>query len=145
MRLGNLRIVLLTDLLAGLRLPLKYALRRPVTIQYPEEHRPIAPRYRGRQRLAVREDGSLKCVACGLCAAVCPSRCIYLEPGELPNGDRFPKVYELEVARCVFCGFCAEVCPFEAIVLPEEFELAVTDKRQLLYDKAFLSADQPKE
>jgi len=133
--LGFWRKVLLVDLLQGLALTLKYAFTKPITYQYPEKRRPLAPLYRGRHRLTVHEDGTLKCVACGLCAAVCPSRCIYIEPGEREDGERFPQVYEIEVTRCVFCGFCQEVCPFDAIVLTEEYELATTHKAALLYDK----------
>lgn len=132
----------LTDLLTGLATTFKYYFKKPVTYQYPEVRRPIAPRYRGRHRLVTNDDGSLRCVACGLCAAVCPSHCIFIEPGERSDGTRWPEVYEIEVGRCVYCGFCAEVCPFDAIVLTREHELAVLDKRKLLYDKNALR-DKP--
>lgn len=130
-----LRTIFLVDLFQGLWVTFKYVFRKPVTIQYPEQRRLIEPRYRGRQRLTVADDGRLRCVACGLCAAACPSRCIYIEPGERPDGTRFPAVYEIEAPRCVFCGFCQDVCPFDAIVLTQEFELATTDRGLLLYDK----------
>ncbi len=133
--MGFWRTVLLIDLLQGLGLTLKYALKKPITYQYPEKRRPIAPRYRGRHRLTEHDDGTLKCVACGLCAAVCPSRCIYIEPAEHEDGTRYPDVYNIEISRCVFCGFCEEVCPFDAIVLTEEHELATFSKKTLLYDK----------
>lgn len=136
---------LLTDLLAGLSITLKYAFKKPVTYQYPEVRRPIAPRYRGRHRLVVNDDGSLRCVACGLCAAVCPSRCIYIEPAESPEGLRYPETYEVEIGRCVYCGFCAEVCPFDAIVLTQEHELAVADKADLLYSKDTLLTEPEDE
>lgn len=126
--------VFLTDLITGLLTTGKYFFKKPVTYQYPEVRRPIGPRYRGRHRLVTNDDGSLLCVACGLCAAVCPSHCIYIEPGELPDGTRWPEVYEIETGRCVYCGFCVEVCPFDAVVLTQEHELAVLDKRELLYD-----------
>jgi NADH-quinone oxidoreductase chain I len=135
---GRLSKYLLTDLFTGLGVTLRYAFKKPVTYQYPEQRRPIDPRYRGRHRLTTHEDGSLKCVACGLCAAVCPSRCITVEPTELPDGRRFPDVYEIEIARCVFCGFCQEACPFEAIVLTQAHELATPEKTRLLYNKEML-------
>jgi len=133
---------LLIDLFKGLSLTLKYAFKKPITYQYPEVRRPIEPRYRGRHRLTLHDDGSVRCVACGLCAAVCPSRCIYIEPAEGPNGERFPRVYEIEIGRCVYCGFCAEVCPFDAVALTQEYELATTDKSALCYDKQAL-LDKP--
>ncbi len=141
--MGRLDKFLLIDLFKGLGLTLKYTLKKPVTFQYPEQRRPIEPRYRGRHRLVTNDDGSVRCVACGLCAAICPARCIYLEPGETAQGVRHPQVYEIEVGRCIYCGFCAEVCPVEAIVLTQEFELATTDKPTLRYDKAAL-VDKPR-
>jgi NADH-quinone oxidoreductase subunit I len=135
------RKILLVDLLQGLWLTLRYAFTKPVTYQYPEQRRPIAPIYRGRQRLTVDDAGRLKCVACGLCAAACPSRCIFIEPAEREDGTRYPQVYEIEITRCVFCGYCAEVCPFDAVVLTTEHELATTNKRELIYDIAALRED----
>ena len=43
--------------------------RKPVTIQYPFEKEPMMPRYRGLHFLERYEDGSERCVCCGLCAA----------------------------------------------------------------------------
>lgn len=133
--MSKLSKVFLTDLITGLFVTLGNAFKKPVTYQYPEVRRPISPRYRGRHRLVQNDDGTLRCVACGLCAAVCPSRCIYIEPAEGPDGERFPEIYEIEVGRCVYCGFCQEVCPFDAIVLTQEHELATEDKKTLLYTK----------
>jgi NADH-quinone oxidoreductase chain I len=137
---GRLSKFFLTDLFTGLGVTLKYAFKKPVTYQYPEQHRPIGPRYRGRQELTLYDDGSLKCVACGLCAAVCPSRCITVEPLELPDGRRYPHVYQIEITRCVFCGFCEEVCPFGAVVLTGLHELARVDKADLIFQKEDLMA-----
>ncbi len=136
--MGKLDKFLLTDLFKGLMLTLKYAFKKPITYQYPEVRRPIEPRYRGRHRLTLHDDGSVRCVACGLCAAICPSQCITIEPMEGPGGKRMPQVYEIEIGRCVFCGFCAEVCPFDAVVLTQEFEMATTDKSTLLFDQQTL-------
>ena len=136
--MSKLGKIFLTDLMAGLSLTLKYAFKKPVTYQYPEVRRPIEPRYRGRHRLVTNEDGSLRCVACGLCAAVCPSHCIYIEPAEAADGQRYPGIYEIEIGRCVYCGYCQEVCPFDAVVLTQEHELAAIDKSTLLYSKEAL-------
>ena len=133
--MGKLGKIFLTDLMAGLSVTLRYAFKKPVTYQYPEVKRPISDRYRGRHRLVCNDDDSVRCVACGLCAAICPARCIYIEPGETPEGLRFPQVYEIEVGRCIYCGYCEQVCPFDAVVLTQEHELATLDKRVLLYEK----------
>ncbi len=49
------------------------------TVQYPDEPITVQPRYRGMHLLHVDENGKEKCVACYLCAAACPSDCIYIE------------------------------------------------------------------
>ena len=60
-------------------------LKRASTVQVPEEKRPVSSRYRGIHILTEREDGSPKCVACYMCATVCPAECIYIEAGERPE------------------------------------------------------------
>src|SRR5213594_2463457 len=50
--------------------------KQPITEQYPEYKRPVYPRFRGRHRLHVHENGLEKCVGCSLCAAACPADCI---------------------------------------------------------------------
>ncbi len=91
--------------------------RDVVTIQYPEELRRVAPRYRGRHRLTVREDGFIKCVACYMCEEICPSHCIHIEAGEVQDKsvEKYPVVFDIDELRCVFCGLCVEACPKDAI------------------------------
>jgi NADH-quinone oxidoreductase subunit I len=91
--------------------------RDVVTIQYPEERRRISPRYRGRHRLTVREDGFIKCVACYMCEEVCPAHCIHIDAGEVEDKsvEKYPVVFDIDELRCVFCGLCVEACPKDAI------------------------------
>jgi NADH-quinone oxidoreductase subunit I len=114
--------------------------RRPgaVTIQYPEERKPIAPRHRSLHRLVRREDGRPRCVACMLCATVCPSECITVEAAEDPDPEvqRAPSRYMIDVARCCFCGFCVEACPEDAIRMDTGvLEAAERSRADLLYEK----------
>jgi len=57
------------------------------TIQYPEQKRTHSARYRGIHILTQRMDGTPKCVACYMCATVCPAECIFIEAGERPTGS----------------------------------------------------------
>ena len=109
-----------------------------VTIQYPEEHRLYSPRFRGRHRLKRNPDGSLRCVACKLCVANCPSHCILVEPAPYPDAARgyYPVRYEIDISRCIFCGYCVEACPKDAIEMTQVSELG--ESRRVIYDKDFL-------
>ena len=111
-------------LLKGLALTLKMFFRRPVTVQYPDEKRPVPERFRGRPVLLAREDGTPRCVACGLCEKICPSLCITVAAETGPDGIRALARYTLDLNRCAFCGLCVEACPVEAIAMGSEYELA---------------------
>jgi NADH-quinone oxidoreductase subunit I len=114
-------MAVITPLLKGLAFTLGRFFTRPVTIQYPEEKRETAERWRGLHRLKT-ESGRLKCVACGLCEAVCPADVITVEAKETPDGRRFPERFVVEVTRCIFCGYCEEACPVNAIELTRSYE-----------------------
>lgn len=93
------------------------------TVEYPEEQVPLPPGYRGLHRLVPREDGRPRCVACYMCATVCPAQCIYIEAGEYPADDakenavieKYPVKFVIDELRCIVCGFCVEACPKDAI------------------------------
>ena len=93
------------------------------------------PRFRGLHELTRDEEGKIKCVACELCAAVCPAKCIRVEPAEGPTHKRFPLVYEIDLLRCIFCGFCQEACPYGAIILRENYETANYTRQDLIYNR----------
>ncbi len=120
-----IRKVFFVEILKGLALTLSRLFTRPVTRRYPKEKRPAALGFRGLHAL-VRNPatGEAKCVGCGLCAAVCPSRCISIYTSEGPEHQKVVDRYEIEVLRCVFCSLCVEACPFGAVVLTPHYEYA---------------------
>lgn len=87
------------------------------TLQYPEEKVSYPEGYRGTHRLVPREDGKPRCVACYMCATVCPAQCIYIEAGEYEDDpvEKFPTSFVIDQLRCVVCGLCVEACPKDAI------------------------------
>lgn len=131
---------MIIPLLKGLKLTLSRIFTRPITIQYPEEKRQPYESWRGLHYFEKNEKGEPLCVACGLCVAACPSRCISLQIGEREDGTRYPIRYEIDALRCIFCGFCQEVCPVNAIKLSRNFEYVRYDKAEFKLDKEKLLA-----
>jgi len=132
-------------LLKGLRLTLKAFFSRPITIQYPEKKREVAPRWRGVHYFERNQKGDTRCVACGLCVAICPSQCIRLVAVELDSGERYPELYEINTVRCIYCGMCAEACPVNAIKLGRNYEFVAYGRQDLVLDKDRLLANAPGE
>ena len=108
-----------------------------VTFQYPEQRKEIASRHRSLHRLVPGEDGKPRCVACMLCATVCPSECIYVEAAEDPELEmqKYPAQFIIDIGRCCFCGFCVEACPEDAIRMDTgTIEFAGYTRDDLVYD-----------
>ncbi|HNR01351.1 MAG TPA: NADH-quinone oxidoreductase subunit NuoI [Anaerolineaceae bacterium] len=136
-------------MLRGLITTFKALFEKPVTIQYPEQRRPVHPRYRGRHELKRYDNGLEKCIGCALCAAACPADAIFVEAAENTDderyspGERYASTYEINMLRCIFCGFCEDACPTEAIVLEDDYELSFTDRRSAIYTKDQLLVKVP--
>jgi len=126
---------LLLEILKGMALTLKMLFSHAVTRQYPEEKRPVQPGFRGLHALPRRPDGTARCVGCGLCAAVCPSKCIKVYTSEGPDNTKIVDRYEVEVLRCIYCGLCYEACPYMAIMLSENYEYSVYSRQDLFMTK----------
>ena len=105
------------------------------TVLYPEERPYLPPRWRGRIVLTRDPDSKERCVACYLCAAVCPVECIALQATEDEHGRRYPEFFRINFSRCIFCGFCEEACPTYAIQLTPDCEMAEYSRQNLVYEK----------
>ena len=133
----------------GFGVTLKQVFKKPITQQYPEYKRPVYPRFRGRHRLWRHENGLEKCVGCSLCAAACPADCIRVVAAEntaeerYSAGERYARIYEINMSRCIFCGYCEIACPFDAITLGNDYELAEMSRDALVYTKEMLLEPGP--
>jgi NADH-quinone oxidoreductase subunit I len=129
---------MIIPLLQGLKLTLKQFFSKKVTMQYPEEKWEVAPRWRGRHVLTVFPSGKIRCVACMLCATVCPAECITIEAAAEEDNRKYPESYVLDLGRCIFCGHCVEVCPKEAIEMSTVYEMSEYTREDLILDKEAL-------
>ena len=107
-----------------------------LTTYYPEETRwDYAPLNRGKHVLTQRPDGKPQCIACNMCATVCPAKVIEIEAAFDPTDTAHPKYparFEIDYSRCVFCGLCVEACPEDAIRMVRQTPgLPAEDRRQM--------------
>ncbi len=132
------------EMAKAMALTLRNMMRKPITMQWPEEQKPAPPRHRGRHILHRYDNGLEKCIGCELCAAACPVGCIYVGAAENPKdhpispGERYAERYEINLMRCIFCGYCAEACPTEAITLGPRYDLSDYRRERTVVTKAEL-------
>lgn len=114
------------------------------TVFYPDEKVTYPPGFRGQHRLVPREDGKPRCVACYMCATICPAQCIYIEAAEYGEDDdapesrvieKYPRQFVIDELRCVVCGLCVDACPKDAIRMDTSAHTAPEYQRQgFVYD-----------
>lgn len=108
------------------------------TVQYPEERRKLAERFRYIPVLIYdAETGEDRCTACGICAKVCPPQCIWIVRAKDEKGKPMTKPAEfyIDTTICMNCGLCAEFCPFDAIKMDHDYEIAAYQRMpNLVFD-----------
>ncbi len=132
------RSLLLSELVGGMALTMKYFFKKKVTINYPYERQALSPRFRGEHALRRYPNGEERCIACKLCEAICPAQAITIEAEPREDGSRRTTRYDIDMTKCIYCGLCEEACPVDAIVEGPNLEYATETREELLYDKAKL-------
>jgi len=126
------------DLLEGLKITGTFLFRRKATIEYPEERREPAERFRG--MFGYSEE---RCIGCLACSRACPIQIIHIEthPEDIEvDGKKRRKVvidrYDIDLKRCMFCGLCEEACPTKPVSIwltTRTYELATYERNTALY------------
>ena len=131
---------LLSEIVSGMALTLKYFFKPKVTVNYPFEKGPLSPRFRGEHALRRYPNGEERCIACKLCEAVCPALAITIESHQRADGTRRTTRYDIDFTKCIFCGFCEESCPVDSIVETHHFEYHGEKRGDLYFTKDMLLA-----
>jgi NADH-quinone oxidoreductase subunit I len=129
----------------GLLTTLSTAMRRPVTVQYPDEKHPLPIRARSFPVLTWDFDHDEPfCTGCNVCVRNCPVDCMTATMIDNPkyaegtsNRRKIVEKFWIDYARCMRCNICVEVCPFEAIVMDNNWtghEHSAFDRRDLHLD-----------
>lgn len=118
----------LWTVVTGMKVTGKYLIKKPVTVQYPEQKCVIPDRYRG-----ILMCDTDKCIACMQCVNICPVSCISIDSVKV-EGQKKKQInkFVIDVNRCIFCGLCVEVCPASAIQFTKDYEHSVTDRKELI-------------
>jgi len=120
-------------------------LRKPVTIQYPTEHHPIAQRDRAFPILLWDFDVDEPfCTGCHACERACPVECMTVtmrdNPKHADSQSKRRKIIDefyIDYGRCMRCNICVEVCNFDAIAMNNTWaghELSRVDRKDLVLD-----------
>ncbi len=142
--------IFLPALLGGLRVTIRHffynlfhAPQIPV-LEYPEVlPNDLTDRYRGHHRLTHRYDGSIRCVACFMCATACPSNCIFIVGKEREDSvdEKEPERFDIDLLECIFCGYCVEACPCDAIRMDSDiFSIVANERKDFIVTKEQLLA-----
>ena len=119
----------------AMKVTLVNLIRRPITVHYPDVTRVYPDRYRGVLALTYdKETAEENCIGCRLCEYICPPQVIKVEMLKAEKRN-YAKTFTLELYACEFCELCVQVCPTDAIVMMKSFDVATTDRRELLLDK----------
>ncbi len=114
--------------LKGMRITARHVVRKPVTLQYPDERWVLPDRFRG----FIYNDVD-RCDACLGCAKICPVDCIYIRTTG-KGVDRFMYRYAIDFNKCIWCGLCTTVCPTNACQHSHDYDHSLYSRQDLVYE-----------
>jgi NADH-quinone oxidoreductase subunit I len=113
------------DIIKGMATTLKNIGKKPTTVSYPEEERELPARFRGLHVLHRYENGLERCVEAEE----------NTEENRVSPGERYAKVFDVNLLRCIFCGYCQAACPTGAITLEHQYKLASFYPEDMVFHK----------
>ena len=156
----------LWSLVVGLKITGIEFLRPQLTVHYPRKEVDNLGTYRGHIDFVPADDNpSLpRCIICGKCAEICPSRCIKIKMHI--KGEKFPRPegntitfghgietpfvggklppqgiiereldsFSLNYNYCSLCGLCVESCPVRSLKFSRDAYLAGTSRSDFEFD-----------
>ena len=123
------------SLLAGMAVTIRYFVKPIGTVQYPREKLTMTSRYRGPIELLLDpETGTHLCIACEMCARICPSQLITVKGVKLDKKKKVPWEYIIEYQYCSLCGLCLDSCPTTALQWSNEYRMAGYSREDSVID-----------
>lgn len=138
-------------MLTALRSATLHLFRRRMTLRYPDVKLDLGPGYTYDPKKQVGAAGYKgrhilyidKCTGCQLCAIACENIALCIDmvkvDGKQSAVNKKGLFPQINYGDCVFCGFCVDACPFYAIYMTPDYELAATDKRNLIFSPEALA------
>lgn len=105
-----------------------------ITEQYPEVRPLLAERFKGEVIMPHNEANEHSCTGCQACEIACPNGTIKIVTKNEINAEGKKKkaidtfVYHLEL--CTMCNLCVVACPSDAIIMANNYEHSVFDRRE---------------
>ena len=115
-----------------------HARKEIITQQYPENRDELKmfDRFRGIVEMPHDENNEHACTGCQACEVACPNGSIEILWERIvdPETGKKKKTIDKHVyhfSMCTLCNLCIIACPTDAIIMAQNFEYSVFDRKQL--------------